>query len=52
MGAPELSATPGVWNERIPDLRVRVGKLPDGVKLRGLLVASEKRKPATIKKCG
>ena len=47
-----LRATPGLWNERIPDLRVRVWKSPDGKRLRALMLASVSRKPATIKKSG
>ena len=50
--ALELSATPGLWNERIPDLRVRVWKSPDGERLRALMRAAVSRKPATIKKSG
>ncbi len=50
--ALELSATPGMWNERIPALRVRVWKSPDGERLRALMRASVSRKPATIKKAG
>jgi len=50
--ALELSATPGMWNERIQALRVRVWKSPDGERLRALMRASVSRKPATIKKAG
>jgi len=48
----EMSALPGEWNTPIPELYVRAWHSADGQKLRALMLAAGKSKPATLRKSG